>query len=330
MIRRILNPFVGVGIIALTSISAFAGSVTLKTPTNGSSVTSPVAVSATASSSRNITGTKIYLDGNAVWSGSGASISAAVTASVGTHKLTVRAWDASGAYFSTVSNVTVTAGSGGTTTIPSNATTYTHIEDMSGWDGCTDCAGGGANAIYSMTQHIGSPSLDGSSAKFFLGGTTPFSHGLWWQHMGTSSTATHFVLDMYYMIDKPANSQGLEFAANHLYGGGWYKFSTQCGFSNGLWRAWDSKNSAWVSLGIPCVRPAANTWQHVIFEYQRTGGKAVFVAITVNGERHYVNKGFYPQPKSSNNSIGIHFQLDGDSKQDDYTVWADKMSFYYW
>ena len=29
-------------------------------------------------------------------------------------------------------------------------TVFSHIEDMSGWDSCTDCAGGGGKAVYSM------------------------------------------------------------------------------------------------------------------------------------------------------------------------------------
>ncbi len=218
----------------------------------------------------------------------------------------------------------------GTLVPPSNATVFTNIEDMSGWGSCTACAGGGANALYSMTQNISSPSLDGASTKFWIGGTTPFSHGLWWRKMSSNTSATNFILDMKFLMPKPGASQGLEFAANQAVNGAWYKFSTQCTFASGVWRVWDSKNGGWVSTGIACTRPPANTWQHVTFEYQRAGGKAVFVAITINGVRHYVNKSFYPQPTSSSASVGVHFQLDGNSTQSSYSVYVDQMKLIYW
>jgi hypothetical protein len=209
-------------------------------------------------------------------------------------------------------------------------TTFSKIEEMSGWDSCTGCAGGGQNATYSMTQKQSSPSMDGSSTKFAISGSTPFSHGLWWRRMSSNTSATHFVFDMYYYMPTPGASQGLEFAANQGLSSGWYKFSTQCTFGKNLWRVWDSKNGGWVSTGITCSRPPANTWQHVTFEYARSNGKAVFVSITVNGTKHYVNKSFYPQAKSSSGSVGIHFQLNGNSTETSYKVYADKMSLKYW
>ena len=209
-------------------------------------------------------------------------------------------------------------------------TTYANIDTTTGWGSCTGCAGGGSNAVYRMIQGVASPSLDGAAAQFFVGGTTPFSHGLWWKRLGSNTTATNFVLDMYYYIKEPAKSQGLEFAVNQLKDNKWYKFSTQCTWGSNQWRLWNSKDGGWVSSGVACVRPAPNTWTHVIFEYARQNGKAVFVSITVNGKKNYVNKSFYPQSKSGSGSVGMHFQLNGNSKQDDYYVWADKMNVTIW
>src|SRR3954463_5275931 len=97
--------------------------------------------------------------------------------------------------------------------VPSGAKTFSKVEDMSSWGNCTKCAGAGGNAYYTISQHQSSPSKDGSSMKIFLGGSTPFSHSLLWRRMGSSTSATHFILDMNYYIDNPSNSQGLEFAA---------------------------------------------------------------------------------------------------------------------
>lgn len=209
-------------------------------------------------------------------------------------------------------------------------TTYSNIEQMSGWDSCTACAGGGQNATYSMLQKISSPSLDGNAAKFSISGSTPFSHGLWWRRMSSNTTAANFVFDMYYYMKNPSASQGLEFAANQSKDDKWYKFSTQCSFAGNQWRVWDSKNGGWVNTGIGCSRPKAYAWTHVVFEYARVSGKAKFLSITVNGTKHYVGKSFYPQSKSASGSVGVHFELNGNSTETDYTVWVDKMKLTYW
>jgi len=48
--------------------------------------------------------------------------------------------------------------------------TVTNIEAMTNWHDCTTCANGAGTAVYSMTQHQASPSLNGNSTKFSLGG----------------------------------------------------------------------------------------------------------------------------------------------------------------
>src|SRR5512141_2981517 len=76
--------------------------------------------------------------------------------------------------------------------------TFTNIEQMDRWHACSGCANAGGGATFSMTQHLSSPSLDGSSTKFSLGGTTPWSHALFYRWMSGDSTATHFVYDLHY------------------------------------------------------------------------------------------------------------------------------------
>lgn len=316
--------------IFLVAVAAFASAGTVSITSPSSTTTSPVHVVASASSSNSITSIKIYLDGNSVYSKSSAtSIDTSISTSAGSHQLTVRAWDSSGTSFSSSKSISVTSTSSGSTT-SSNGTVSSKIEEMSGWGSCTGCSGAGSNASYSMTQHLSSPSQDGNSTKFWVGGTDSFSHGLWWRRMSSNTSATHFVLDMYYYMPNPSASWGLEFAANQGLSSGWYKFSTQCSFGSSAWRVWDSKNGGWVSTGIACTRPPANTWQHVVFEYARQSGKAVFVSITVNGTKHYVNKSFYPQNQSSSGSVGIHFQLNGDSSMSSYSVYTDQMKLTYW
>jgi len=205
-----------------------------------------------------------------------------------------------------------------------------NIEQMSGWKACTACAGGGEQAIYWKKTGQTSPSLDGKSTQYFVGGSVPFSHGLWWRWMSGDGAASRFTLKMSYYIKNPAASQGLEFAVNQATGGKWYKFSTQCSFASKIWRVWDSANHRWTNTSIACTRPPAYSWTNVVFEYARQDGRAKFLSITINGKKYYVNKSFGPELRKFDPSIGIHFQLNGNQYQHDYSVWADKFSLSYY
>ncbi len=210
---------------------------------------------------------------------------------------------------------------------------YSNIENISsGWGSCasTSCAGGGGYGGYSMNTKVGSPSLDGAAAGYSISPKSSFYNALWWRHMTTNTGISHFVMDMYQYMKNPGASQAIEYATNQ-YLNGWYKFSTQCSFTGGVWRVWDSYNKHWVSTSVPCQRPAAYSWQHLTFEYARANGRAVFVAITINGHKYYVNKSFAPQHMSgSNGDIGVHYQLDGNSSKTAYSAWVDRWTLTLW
>ena len=80
------------------------------------------------------------------------------------------------------------------------------------------CAKGAGVATMSMTQNISSPSLDGSSARFTLGGTSPYSHALFYKRLSNNSTATHFIYDVYFSLDKPGNSSAMEYSVSQRVG----------------------------------------------------------------------------------------------------------------
>src|SRR5688500_786395 len=92
--------------------------------------------------------------------------------------------------------------------------TYSNIDQMSGWDHCTVCAGAGGQgsvAVFSMKQNVSSPSMDGRSAKFFLGGTNNYSNALWWKQLGSNPGVRNFKYDLYFYIKNPGAAQALEF-----------------------------------------------------------------------------------------------------------------------
>ena len=92
-----------------SSSSSSTGSVTLSSPISGSSVGTPlqVSASATANSGYNITGMYVYLDNVAVYHNSSSSLSTSVSASAGSHTVLVKAWDNTGRIYQNSAAVTV-------------------------------------------------------------------------------------------------------------------------------------------------------------------------------------------------------------------------------
>jgi hypothetical protein len=98
-------------LIILSSISAFAGTpvtVTMTSPASGATVSSPVRVAASASSTAKVTGWWIYVDGKGVYNtGATTSISTNISLASGTHTIMARAWNSNGTYGSASRSVTV-------------------------------------------------------------------------------------------------------------------------------------------------------------------------------------------------------------------------------
>ena len=76
--------------------------VTICTPANNSTVTSPVHVTAAATDSAAVSSMQIYQDGTKVYQVAANSIDTSLSMAAGPHKLTIKAWDVTGAFSSTV------------------------------------------------------------------------------------------------------------------------------------------------------------------------------------------------------------------------------------
>jgi hypothetical protein len=231
-------------------------------------------------------------------------------------------------------------GSGGSTppsptapspTVPANAKTFSDIHSLPNWENCTLCAGG-PTAVYSMTENIGSPSLSGSSAKFsLLSGSAPWSQALWWKYLTSDDSATHFIYDLYFYMDNPPAAQALEFGVSQSAGGNRYEWATQCDLrGDHTWRVWNAAQQAWNSSGVSCPAPAANTWNHLIWEFERnSSAQVVFTAVTLNGNRSAVNMAMSHQQDSSS-GIDVAFQIDAEGTPILHSVWLDRVNLTYW
>lgn len=212
-------------------------------------------------------------------------------------------------------------------------TTTSSIQAMTGWQTCATCGGKSGStsaAPHSMTRFISSPSLDGKSAKFWLGGSTPYSDVIWWKDLG-GKQASNFVYDLYFYLTSPSAPQALEFDANDSINNKWYVFGTECNYRQyGQWRVWDTYDRKWITTGISCGLAQAYKWNHLTLEFQRVNGKAKFISVTLNGVKHYINRSYYPKSNPGGYQTSVAFQMDGNYKQTDFSVWLDKVSLKYW
>jgi hypothetical protein len=286
---------------------------------------------------------RIYVDNVSVYLISASKLDTLVTMSTGGHSIVVQAWDSTGAVFKTPLSLTVSASAPSPTPTPTatpaplpvppaGAVVKSNIDQMTGWESCTVCAGANANgpvATYSMVENQASPSLDGASAKFSISGTTPYSDALWWKQLGAADTATHLKYDVAFYITNPGVAQALEFDNNQSNGVHKFIYGTQCNIKGGHWDVWGNASGNWLSTGIACSTPTAFVWHHLTWEFQRTSTNVIFVGFTYDGVTHYVNRS-YPARSSTVHEMNVAFQMDGDFAMHAYSTWLDRVTLTYW
>lgn len=149
--------------------------IAVTTPLSGSTVTSPVAIQASASptAGHSVSGWWVYVDGIGVYSaGSVAAIGPAISMSPGVHTVVVRAWDTSGAYGDQVLKLTADAKPAVTLSEPSTKSTKSPIsiqasavaskgKSIEGWcvylDNALAYQGGAVNSINTSVSAAAGP-----------------------------------------------------------------------------------------------------------------------------------------------------------------------------
>jgi hypothetical protein len=180
-----------------------------------------------------------------------------------------------------------------------------------------------------LTQYVGSPSIDGKAAHFWIGGKTPFGDALWWKELGANANASHFLYDLYFYYTNAGAPQALEFDGNQTVGGRKYIFGTQCNVAAGQWDVWNTAGAAWVHTGIACAAPPTNNWNHLVLEFERVNGQTHFIAVTLNGNKSYINR-YFNSKAWSGSELNVAFQMDETSRGTNYDVWLDKVNLSAW
>ncbi|HEY6250930.1 MAG TPA: Ig-like domain-containing protein [Candidatus Angelobacter sp.] len=315
----------------ITVSTGSSGTVTVSSPADNATVSSPFQVVASASAPRPIVAITAYLDSQIAATTNSASMNASISAGSGSHSLVVQAWDNIGTVYKQALTISVSSG-GGPAPPPPGATVKSAIQNMDGWQSCTVCAGIGGNgpaATMSLNQFQASPSLSGSSAKFTIGGGIRYADALWWKQLGADNAAANFQYDLDFYITNPAVAQALEFDVNQGIGNLKFIFGTQCAAKSGVWDVWDTANATWRSTGIPCSPPAAFRWHHLTWELRRTASQTIFVALTFDGVKHYVNRAYNARSEGSQ-ELNVAFQMDMDFSATSYSTWLDNVKLTYW
>jgi len=221
--------------------------------------------------------------------------------------------------------------------VPGNATVQQAIQTLSGWEWCTakldgkPCASGLGNATSTLTQGQQTPSLSGASSEYTLGGKTQYSNALWWKSFGQNSTPTHFVYDVYFYMDHPNLPEALEFDTNQSINGTRYTWGTECSYRHtGYWDIWNPETERWETTTVACPVVSADTWHHLTWKVERVNGQVHYISVTLDGNVSTVNTYYNPQQHYGGNDLNVAFQMDGDYRQDPYSVWLDNFSLSYW
>jgi hypothetical protein len=303
--------------------------LTIASPTDGTSATSPLHVVANATPNNPIFFMRVYIDQLAVYYTFTNAIDTQIFVGSGQHQLEVMAEDNQGYVSATILNVNVTS---------QQTTTISSIEEMPGWQSCSAlfpagsgrdgqiCAAGLGTADSTMTENQSSPAMEGTSAKFSMGGPTPYSNMLYFNPVAGGNNVSHFTYDLYFYIDNPLASQALEFDINQTYGGQRWVWGSECSFNDsGKWDIWDDVNG-WKPTIYDCKPFPANQWIHLVWDVERVGNQVHYISLTV-GDQTYNIDTYYPnQPDWTLEEIDVAFQMDGNYKQEPYNVWLDKVT----
>ena len=315
--------------------------VSVSSPSNGTNVTSPFPLMASAAScGGNQTSAMGYSFDNSTSTiiVNGASINAPITSPSGAHILHVKAWGNGGGSCDTdvAVNVTVPAN---VAVIPAGAISVGAIQAMSGWQAVNDTGGNGSSTgAHSL---VGSPAYSGTARQF----VTKFTNGgdeRYYVAFGDDTESTNFMYDGWVYLNGSSSAVGnIEMDMNQTMPNGQTAiFGFQCDGYNNTWDYTENKGTpqnpivAWDKSTASC-NPRSwsiNTWHHVQINYSRDdAGNITYKAVWLDDVQENINTtvnsafalGWAP-------ALLTNFQVDGLGASGSNTVYLDDLTIYRW
>ncbi len=334
-------------VVKITVQPGGGSGVSIISPTNNSTVGSPVNFKATATTtcSKGVSSMGIYTAPyHLVYTVQGANLNTNLSLSPGTYNAVVEEWDGCGGAATASVKFTVNGGNGGGT--------FSQIQHAGGWGEAgqrapkfINCSPSPCdNITFSMAQNIKNPSLSGEATQYNLGGSQGYGDGFWNNHLiGPFSsqgmpdtdqkivpTLHNFTYDVYFWTGDVNLAQAVEFDINQFFNNTGYIWGHECRVAGGNeWDIWDNLNAKWVPTGISCY-PNSNSWNHLTIQVQRTSNnQLLYQSITLNGQTHTLNWTFNPASTPGWYGVTVNYQEDGNSRQSPYSVYLDQLTFTY-
>lgn len=327
--------------------AAFAANITVASPVNGTSNSSPVWVRAHNVGCNGLTPTAFgfSVDSSGTTTMGVTPYDIDVThysIAGGSHTIHFKAWTSSGIcpVVSTTSNVGGGGGttSGGNTTpsvsIPSYARASADLDTSYNWIGEHDAGTPGSSR--GSTVFPASVSLYDNAREFYM---TYSNYGgeRWHNSFGNDSSATHFVMDTYVYVKNPSQMANLELDLNQVMSNGeTVIFGTQCSVYSHSWEwTYVSSGPHWHSSNIPCnpTTWAANTWHHIQVGFHRdSNGYVTHDWVNFDGTHHTFSGASGGAAKYlgwAKGDLLMNIQMDGRGSGS-ITAYFHKTMFYRW
>ncbi|MFL6428247.1 MAG: hypothetical protein ACJ71S_08390 [Acidobacteriaceae bacterium] len=335
---------------AVTAQAAFAANITVASPVNGTSNSSPVWVRAHNVGCNGLAPTAFGFSVD-----SGATTMGVTPYDVdvthysigsGSHTIHFKAWTSAG--ICPVVNTTFSVGGssstggGGTPTpsspsasIPSYARASADLDTSNNWAYEHDAGTPGSSR--GSTVFPASVSGYDNAREFYM---TYSSNGgeRWHNSFGNDGSATHFVMDTYVYVKNPSQMANLELDLNQVMSNGaTVIYGTQCSVYSHSWEwTYVSGGPHWHSSNIPCnpTTWAANTWHHIQVAFHRdSNGYVTHDWVNFDG----THSNFSGASGGSAKNLGwargdllMNIQMDGHLGSGSITAYFHKTVFYRW
>jgi hypothetical protein len=333
--------------IVTFTIPAFAG-VSVNSPTNDTTVTSPFKLSAYATTcgSKDVVSMGYSFDSSpnsAVVDQQ--SIDTSVSSSSGSHTLHVKAWAPGGVVCVVdvkidVSGSSAASASSVSTSAPSFASTVSELQVLSNWSATRDSAVAGGASGY--TDLVTSPSRYGTSRRF----VTSFSNNgaeRYSTTFGDNASAQNFFYDGWvYLTNSSSQLANLELDINQVMSNGQTVLAgVQCDGWTGTWSYTANVGSAsnpkphWEAAGGTACNPqkwSPNTWHHIQFSLSRDdSGNVTYHSVWLDGVQSNLNATVYGAADLGwGRVVNTQFQIDGYGSGGQVTAYLDNLKISMW
>jgi hypothetical protein len=293
------------------------GGVTVSSPAQGSGVSSPFTLNASAPTCGGQTTSSMAWSDNTrtdqTFSGA-KSINTSITAPGGWDLLRAKAWSTGGAYCET--DVHINVGGNGSSGIipPANANSFTHLENDATYTGAYASCGGATGPHSSMwqtqpdcatyssqgyqaptgsTAQVSSPvfGTNSISRQFAMTNYYHSGEGVRWFDAKPDNTnleaASNFLYDAWVYIPNVSKVMNIEMDVNHTVSSGTtFILAAQCSVNigTGVWEM--TSSSGWLTTNAPCTPQAvtSNAWHHFqIQSHHDSSGVIHYDKVAVDG-----------------------------------------------